>query len=353
MVNLRTPADVADREVMLRRLGYDVYDGPSTVRAGLCHPPPNGHAHRSDSTHYVDAGGGFGTPRAGGAVDVGKDPAVGVAVSEFEKAHLDDLAVVLKKAGFRVIWGVENHFDHLHFDYNVDGGHMLGPLQGPNGGFTVAQITDVQKRLRQLRRKNGRRYYSGTLDGLRQTHTRKAIRDFKRDHGLPVDDAPDRVMRQTLAAALRRQAAAKDTAAKNKASKDKGAKDKAPSVDTAPKDKEGGEGTAADLRARLARFRIAGPTSFSTSVAAASFVPPQGSGVLLAARGTSDETVGSLAAMRTGATFLLLRDDGGLPAPVRRHLASTGPDWVRVVGGFLAVPDATVALALRAAGIRF
>lgn len=331
MVNRRSPADVAAREDVLRRQGYDIYDGPSLVRAGLCHPPPNGHSHLSDSTHYVDARGGFGMPRAGGAVDVGKDPATGHAVSDFEKAHLDDLAVVLTKAGFRVIWGVEDHFDHLHFDYNVDGGHRLGPTQGPNGGFTVAQVADVQKRLRQLRRKNGRRYYTGTVDGLRQTHTRKAIRDFKRDHGLPVDEVPDRAMRQALAAALRRQAAASATVTKD----------------------DSGAGPAPDLRARLARFRIAGANSFATSVAAASFVPPKGVGVLLAARGTQDETAAALAAMRTGNTFLPLRDDGRLPAPVRRHLASTRPDWVRVVGGFLAVPDATVAQALRAAGIRF
>ena len=76
-------------------------------------------------------------------------------------------------------------------------------------------------------------------------------------------------------------------------------------------------------------------------------------GILLAARGTPDETAGSLAAFRTGASFLPLGPDGGLPGPVRRHLEETRPPWVRVVGGFLAVPDESLARILAAAGIRF
>ena len=66
-----------------------------------------------------------------------------------------------------------------------------------------------------------------------------------------------------------------------------------------------------------------------------------------------EDVTGSLAAFRTGGSFLPLREDGRLPGPVRARLQETRPAWVRVVGGFLAVPDETVAEILSAAGIRF
>lgn len=367
MVNVKTPKDVAEREEVLRRRGFNVYDGPSSVQRGVCFPGAPGHGHLTDSTHFVDAGGGFGGRRFGGAVDVGRDPSKDVPISNFEKAHLDDLAQVLQREGFRVIWGVDAHFDHLHFDYNVGGGHQLN-LIGPNGGFTVAHIATVQTGLSQLRRQNNRHYYTRDIDGLREEHTLKAIKAFQRDHGLKDDGDPGRLTSEAIKSALARQKAAEKKAADKKAADKKAADKKAAEKKAADKKAaEAGKkpknndpsvvGLAGldgpTLRERMAPFRIAGQNAFATAVAADRFVPPAGAGVLLAARGTPDEPAGSLAAFRTGGSFLPLRADGRLPGPVRARLQEIRPAWVRVVGGFLAVPDETVAEVLTAAGIRF
>lgn len=195
--NTRTPQDVARREQELRRGGYDIYDGPSLVQAGKCFPGAGGHGHLSNSTHYFPAG-------VGGAVDVGRDPATGAAVSVIEKAHLDDLARALMDEDFRVIWGVENHFDHLHFDYNLrggGGGHQV-VFQGPNGEFTIAHIIWVQTSLSRIRRPDGLRYYTGLIDGLREARTVEAIKRFQRDHRLRDDAKPGRHTTQAIKAAL-------------------------------------------------------------------------------------------------------------------------------------------------------
>ncbi|SOC56863.1 Putative peptidoglycan binding domain-containing protein [Ornithinimicrobium cerasi] len=348
MVNTKSPRDVAQRERTLRERGFTVYDGPSVVQRGSCFPGAPGHPHRADSTHFVDERGRFDGRRVGGAVDVGRDPSTGEAISTFEKAHLDDLARVLKREGFRVIWGVEAHFDHLHFDYNVGGGHELR-FMGPNGEFTVAHIADVQRQLSALRRTNGRRYYTGTIDGLREKHTLRAIKAFQRDHGLDDDGDPGQGTRDALRAALARQASKPKPKPSKPEPKPPKPEPKKPDATIAGIAGLGG----GDLRARLAPFRIAGQNAFATAIAADRFTAPAGKGILLAARGTPDETAGSLAAFRTGASFLPLGPDGGLPGPVRRHLEETRPQWVRVVGGFLAVPDETLARILAAAGIRF
>ena len=179
--NTKTPADVATLETELRRRGYDIYDGPSLVKAGIC--TPTKHGHLSNSTHYVDARGGFTGTRVGGAIDVGRDPSSGAAISTYEKAHMDDLARELMGRGFRCIWGVAAHFDHLHVDYNVSGGHQV-VFQGPNAGFTVAHILWVQKSLKTLG------YYTGTLDGLREAGTIAAIKAFQSKSRLTADALP-------------------------------------------------------------------------------------------------------------------------------------------------------------------
>lgn len=183
--NPRTPQDVAQRERELRSGGYDVYDGPSFVQRQKCYPGAPGHGHRRDSTHFFPHG-------VGGAVDVGRDPASGATVSVIEKAHLDDLARELMNEGFRVIWGVQNHFDHLHFDYNLvgpGGGHQVVP-QGPNAGFSIAHILWVQGALAGLRRPDGGRFYTGLLDGLREARTIEAIKAFQRSRQLTADGEP-------------------------------------------------------------------------------------------------------------------------------------------------------------------
>lgn len=191
----RTTADVARMEATLRAEGYDIYDGPSFVKAGKCYPGAPGHGHLRDSTHFATGGG---------AVDVGKDPASGVAISTFEKAHLDDLARRLMALKYRVLWGVAGHFDHLHFDFNLygpGGGHQV-VFQGPNGEFTVAHILWVQTALKKLSR------YTGTLDGLRETITLAAIKAYQTSKKLTPDGEPGRNTSYTIRADLAALAAA-------------------------------------------------------------------------------------------------------------------------------------------------
>ena len=165
-------------EKELKTRGFDITCGPSDYKAGICYydPDPNkGHSHLRNSTHFQ-----------GGAIDVSKDPRPGVAISTYEKAHLDDLARELMRRGFRVIWGVANHFDHLHVDYNLygsGGGHQV-VFQGPNGGFSMSDIRATQTALKTLG------YYTDAIDGLRGPNTLKAIKEFQADYNLTVDGEP-------------------------------------------------------------------------------------------------------------------------------------------------------------------
>ena len=297
--NSRTPQDVARRESELRRGGYDIYDGPSFVQAGKCFLGASGHGHLRDSTHFFPAG-------FGGAVDVGRDPAGGAAVSVVEKAHLDDLARALMNEDFRVIWGVQNHFDHLHFDFNVrgpGGGHQV-VLQGPNAGFTVAHIVWVQKSLRKVRRPDGHRYYAGIVDGLREDRTVEAIKRFQSDHRLKDDGEPGRDTKDAIKAALAsRQGDPEEPTGSGMATL----------AGTVPQTNKGADGTTA--RARIARFRVAGTSAADTAAAVERWVAPRGEGALLVARETPDLPVAAVAAARSGAVLLPVPAGKPLPRP--------------------------------------
>lgn len=318
--DVRTPHDVARREKELRNGGYQVYDGPSLVQAGRCFPGAAGHGHLKSSTHFVPTG-------LGGAVDVGRDPVGGGPVSTIEKAHLDDLARVLMGEDFRVIWGVKNHFDHLHFDYNLrgaGGGHQV-EFQGPNAGFTVAQIVWVQTSLHTLCRPDGARYYDGILDGLREAKTLAALKAFQKDNRLVEDGKPGTRTQAALKAAL-------------------AARSPVPPPLPAPL-------TEAQRQARLAAaVRLAGDSAADTAARVRAWKAPRGQGLLLAGRGTADIFPAAELASRTGAVLIPVPVGSSLPDHLLKHVGALRPAWVRVVGGPRAIPDTSVVTTLEAAG---
>lgn len=108
---------------------------------------------------------------------------------------------------------------------------------------------------------------------------------------------------------------------------------------------------SASVRARIARFRVAGTSAADTAAAVERWVAPRGEGALLVARETPDLPVAAVAAARSGAVLLPVPAGKPLPETMRSHLKKLRPDWVRVVGGPRAIPDATVLQALKAAGL--
>lgn len=363
-------AAMATLERELRGRGYTITCGPGHYKDGRCRP--GRHSHLPTSTHFI-----------GGAVDVSFDPPSGAAVSVYEKAHLDDLARELMGRGYRVIWGVANHFDHLHADFNLygnGGGHSV-VFQGPNGGFTVNHIKEVQRGLKTLK------HYTGVIDGLRGAGTLSAIKAFQRGAGLTADGAPGgntmRALKAALAKPTPKPPAPKPETPKFSESwikaiqtglktlghyKDAIDGSLGPNTTKAVKafqtvaglkvDGLPGEDTekalrehlaAHSLRERVSAYRIAGAGRSETAAEIDRWTPPSGLGVLIV---SDDPTDMAMAATKASSTVRVLPvpRGGDLPDDIRARMAQIKPKWVRVVGGYISVPDETAVEAIEISG---
>lgn len=104
-MNRPTIQQITQYESELRKRGFQIYCGPSDFDAGRC--TKSRHPHTARSRHFL-----------GHAIDAGRDPAGGGAMSDFERAHLDLLAGEARNRGYRVIWrrGPGDHQDHVHIE---------------------------------------------------------------------------------------------------------------------------------------------------------------------------------------------------------------------------------------------
>ena len=325
-------------EAELRSRGLSIYCGPSDWAAGRC--APGKHGHSSDSRHFK-----------GLAVDFG----YGAAPINDTEALLVELimGVYLPRwfpgVDFRKLWNVGpgNHEDHGHLDDmaglwtsvvrprgNVrsrDGVDLFVPVRvipehvpPINHGLTLAHVAKVQGLL------------GLHADGYHGTNTTRAVRNAQNRLGILVDGKGGPA---TLAALL------EDAKPKPKPPKPK------PPVVVEPEPEPVPDPDPDTLAARVAPFRIAGPDAYATAVTATEWEAPDGPGLILYARDTTDATTAAILAARAGVDALPVPTSHGLPLPVRDRIAELDLGWLFVVGGPASVLDTTVADALTAAGI--
>lgn len=307
-------------ESVFAQMGYDVNCAPSYVSRGWC--AHGKHPHGPRSRHFVAR-----------ALDIGFDPPSGAPESDYEKAFLD-VAVRMMEArypGMFMVWnrGPGDHRDHAHFDdqnFPREGRYTGIPL--PDGtigfGMTGGAVVDLQRQL------NARGARLAT-DGVFGLATFDALRVVQHGAGL----VPDGLAGAATSAELARTSPPAPPVVEPK-----------PSVPPTPP-------STPPLTERVQPFRIAGPTGYATAAALDRAVLPSGTGVLLAARDSSDLVAAGAAAARHANVSVLpvARGEASLPPVITARLRELDPDWVRVVGGPLAVPDQAVMEALTAARV--
>lgn len=198
----KTKADALALERELRARGFTIYCGPSHHASGVCRR--GNHGHDNDSYHWL-----------GLAIDAGLDPAGGPAVSNYERAHLDRLAIELRGRGWRILWNVGpgNHQDHLHADtsnyptiINLTGvtGITLKPGTFPsspvsgNKGFDTAYVKAVQRDINTLVTLGILKIKVLTVDGSLGPATQAAVKAYQALRGLVVDGQPGNATRASL-----------------------------------------------------------------------------------------------------------------------------------------------------------
>lgn len=305
---IQTNAFWTQIERVFKQMGYNVYCGPSYVQRGFC--APGKHPHGSGSRHF-----------SARALDIGFDPASGIAESDYERAFLDAAVRMLRARYPRmgVVWnrGPGDHRDHAHIDdqnYGMEGVYTNKPL--PNGivgfGETGAHVRTIQNNLN----KHG----AGLVtDGIFGLGTFDAVRVFQSRNGL----VPDGLVGNATNAKL--------------------------VVEVAPKPEP--TPPAPTLAERIKPFRIAGSNGFATAVALRKAVLPAGKGVILAVRDSSDHVQAGVKASRRSDVEVIPVRSTGIPSEIRADLASIKPAWIRIAGGPVAIPDIVAYAAFTASGV--
>lgn len=191
----------------------------------------------------------------------------------------------------------------------------------PWSKVSKAYVRQAQEMLADIRRPNGKPYYTGAIDGSPGKATRDATTAFQRDQKLTPDGMFGDGTRARAQQVLARQRE---------------------------------EDRMEELAEKLADRRVFGVDAESTAAALSAWVPPAGKGVLLAARESADHigAVGVRAWRPNDISVLICRRGGSLPDATRREIQRMRPAWLFAVGGSGAVSDETLLAALQAAGIQ-